>query len=176
MSYLQQNCDCDLVITVGPQDNVAIYSVAYKGENNTLPNDVQLLGLFEPIPTDEELSSKNSFIPINAPITPNVVPRFNTLRDFADGIALAIEDFTGIPTGISVRYNEATDDEPGSFVFGIQFEKDFDESVSFRSSVELGDIASVKVVNSLLSIKGGFRLFNEFGVRVVAYHNCLSDK
>lgn len=163
-------------MTVGPRDNFAIYSVAYKGENKTLPNNVQLLGIFEPIPTDEELSSKNSFIPINAPITPNVVPRFNTLRDFADGIALAIEDFTGIPTAIAVRYNEATGDEPGSFVFGIQFEKNFASDVSFRSSVELGDIASVKVVDSLLSIRGGFRLFNEFGVRVVAYHNCLSDE
>ena len=141
-----------------------LYSVAYKGKNTSEPNNATLMGIFEPIDEDIELAEKTTFLPLNSFITPAIVPRFRTLQDLADRIGLAISDFTGINTAITVRYNEATETEPGSFLFGIQFEKKFESRLSFSTSVELGDIANISVVESLLSVSGGFKLSNEFGV------------
>jgi hypothetical protein len=63
-----------------------------------------------------------------------------------------------------VRYTGGTETEPGSFLFGIEFDKDFEVDLSFSSSVSLGDFAEFSVVESDLSISGGFHLSNEFGV------------
>jgi len=185
IQFSTKNCDCDLVI--GLTEDVtdegdtlvkfALYTVSYKGDisavdnstlaNETLPNDVVMIGLFDPLDSDDQLVEARIFndtIPINIPTTPNIVPRFNTLQELADRIGQAITDFTGIDTTIIVRYTEGTDTEPGSFLFGIEFDKDFDVDLSFSSSVSLGDIAEFSVVESLLSISGGFHLSNEFGV------------
>ena len=142
-----------------------MYSVAYKGEDTSEPNSATLMGIFESIDEEGiELAEKTIFLPLNSFITPAIVPRFRTLQDLADRIGLAISDFTGINTAITVQYNEATETEPGSFLFGIQFEKEFISALSFSTSVELGDIANISVVESLLSVSGGFKLSNEFGV------------
>lgn len=149
------------------KDEFVIYSVSYKGDNETLPNNATLIGIFETLPADGALLDANNYlgIPINIPVTPAVVPRFNTLQDLADRIGMAITNFTGIDTTITVRYYEGSDTEPGSFIFEIQFEKDFEvPGLSFNSSVSLGDISELSVVDSLLNISGGFSLTNEFGV------------
>lgn len=155
-----------------------MYSVSYKGDsseiadntllNDTLINDVVMIGFFDQLITDDQVFDAriyDSAIPINIPITPNVVPRFNTLQELADRIGEAITDFTGIDTTILVRYTEGTETEPGSFRFGIEFDKNFEADLSFNSSVSLGDIAEFSVVQSFLSVSGGFHLENEFGVR-----------
>ena len=177
-----KNCDCDLVIGLIEEvtdegDTLvtfAIYTVSYKGDNSnstlaneTLPNDVVMIGLFDSLTSDDQAFDAKIFedvIPINIPTTPNIVPRFNTLQELADTIGEAITDFTGISTTITVRYTGGTETEPGSFLFGIEFDKDFEVDLSFNSSVSLGDIAEFSVVESLLSISGGVHLSNEFGV------------
>ena len=152
----------------------ALFTVSYKGDNSnsnlaneTLPNVVVMIGLFDPLTSDDQAFDAKIFkdvIPINIPTTPNIVPRFNTLQELVDTIGEAITDFTGIDTTITVRYTGGTETEPGSFLFGIEFDKDFEVDLSFSSSVSLGDIAEFSVVESLLSISGGFHLSNEFGV------------
>lgn len=162
-----------MVISVTDEDKFVIYSVSHKGDNDTLPNIAALIGIFDPLPTDGGLLDAKNFldvIPINIPVTPAIVPRFNTLQDLADRIGKAITDFTEIETTIAVSYSEGSETEPGSFLFGIEFEKNFEVDLSFSSSVSLGDIAELSVVESLLSISGGFYLTNEFGVSTSCAH------
>ena len=157
-----RNCPCDLVIGLDEEDKFIIYTVSYKGENATDPNNATLVGLFEPL-SDAPLAASDFYgIPINEPSTPAIVPRFKTLQDLADRIGGAITEFTGVNTTIIVSYQEGT---PGSFVFGITFEKGFSSPpLSFSSSVSLGDFAQLSVVESSLSVDGGFKLSGEFGV------------
>ena len=77
---------------------------------------------------------------------------------------MAITDFTGVNTEITVVYSEGTETAPGMFIFGIEFQQDFGIDLSFSSTATLGDIAELSVVESSLSVAGGFSLANEFGV------------
>ena len=94
-----------------------MYSVSYKDDNETIPNDAVLIGIFETLVDGELLGSKNfQGIPINSPVTPAIVPRFNTLQDLADRIGQAITDFTHIDTTITVAYSEGSDEQAGRYV------------------------------------------------------------
>eukprot|EP00970_Alexandrium_tamarense_P015956 scaffold5843_cov136-Alexandrium_tamarense.AAC.1 len=68
-----------------------------------------------------------------------------------------------VDTNITAEYVAASSSVAGSFLFGIAFEKDIAYDLSFSSLVDLGDFATLSVINSGLSIGGSFRLANEFG-------------
>ena len=102
--------------------------------------------------------------PINSPIHPATVPRFNTLDELTSRMSQVITDFTNINTTIVAVYNEASDDSYGSLLFGIKLEKDFEHVVSYSSSIMLGDFSQLVVEDASLIISGSFLLSNEFGV------------
>ena len=76
-----------------------------------------------------------------------------------------LTNVTGINTTITIVYKEGSDTDPGSFLFGIAFDKNFDPlELSFSKSLSLGNLASISVEESSFSIGGGFSLDAEFGV------------
>ena len=76
-----------------------------------------------------------------------------------------LTNVTGINTTITVVYEEGSETDPGTFLFGIAFDKDFDPlELSFSKSLSLGDLASVSVEESSFSIDGGFSVYAEFGI------------
>ena len=101
---------------------------------------------------------------VNAPVYPGVVPRFKTMDELTGNMSQVLTEFTTIPTVIQAVYNPATDSSAGSFMFGIQLEKEYEHEVSFSSSVSLGDLTTLTVEDSSLLIRGSFSLLNEFSV------------
>ena len=68
---------------VNDQNQFLLYTVAYFDTNQTRPNDIKLIGLFEAFLDEGKApdgSSDYFGIPINTPVNPNAVPRFKTLQ------------------------------------------------------------------------------------------------
>ena len=139
-------------------------AVSYK-ENGTIPNDTRLIGIFnEPIEGEVmEIVDYYGFS-MNNPVYPGVVPRFKTMDELTGNMSQVLTEFTTIPTVIQAVYNPATDSSAGSFMFGIQLEKEYEHEVSFSNSVSLGDLTTLAVEDSSLLIMGSFSLLNEFSV------------
>lgn len=155
---------CDIAIELNAQNKFLLYTVAHFDANQTIPNDIKLSGLFEANNTAPALPSDYFGIPINAPVNPNVVPRFKTLQELADSMGQVLSDVSSTNTTVTVEY---IDGEPGSLLFGFDFGVNFqtpNNGVSFSSSLELGDLASVKVSDSRLDISGQFRVSTKFGI------------
>ena len=108
---------------------------------------------------------------INSPVYPPVVPRFKTMNELTGNMSQVITNFTTIETVITAEYNPAIDSSIGSFMFGIQLEKEYEHEVSFSSSVSLGDFATLAVKDSSLRIEGSFGLLNEFNVKLGSNQN-----
>ena len=101
----------------------------------------------------------------NSPSNPSIVPAFETFQDLGDKMGEVLTSATGVGTTVTIVYNEGSDSDPGSFRFGIAFEKNFDPLVlSFSKSLSLGDLATVSVQDSSFSIGGGFSVEAELGV------------
>lgn len=155
---------CDIAIELNAQNQFLLYTVAHFDANQTRPNDIKLIGLFEANNTAPALPSDYFGIPINAPVNPNVVPRFKTLQELADSMGKVLSDVSSTNTTVTVEY---IDGEPGSLLFGFDFGVNFQtpkNGLSFSSNLELGDLASVKVSETKLDLSGQFRVSTKFGI------------
>jgi len=163
-----QNCSCDLVAGLDEENNFFIYTVAYKDSNETKPNDIKMLGIFEQLPTDPdetlEVSEAHGIL-INSPVYPSIIPRFTNLQGLEYAMSKALTDFLNVETTVALRYSGGTASEPGSFLFGIQFTKEVGYHPSFNKTLPgFGDFAKLSVEESFLDISGTFTLGTEFGV------------
>jgi hypothetical protein len=165
-----ENCECDVAIGVNDTDNkFLLYTVAYKDANQTKPNVINLIGLFETYSlweNDGAPDGPTDFfgIPINTATYPNVVPRFRTLQDLADRMRQVLTKATEINSIVTIKY---TAGNPGSLIFGLVFEKYIEtpsNGLSFSSKLELGDLASVVVEDASFGLSGGIRVAAEFGI------------
>ena len=165
-----ENCPCDVAIGVDNATNkFVLYAVSYYDANQTKPNDITLIGLFEAYSLWENEGApagpKDFFgIPINIPAYPNVVPRFRTLPDLADRMGQVLTIATSISTTVTIKY---TAGNPGSLIFGIAFEdymKTPPNGLSFSSDLALGDLASITVEEASFSLSGRFRVATEVGI------------
>lgn len=153
---------CDIAIGLNAQNQFLLYTVAHFDANQTEPNDIKLIGLFEANNAAPALPSDYFGIPINAPVNPNVVPRFKNLQELADSMGKVLSDVSSTNTTVTIEY---IDGEPGSLLFGFDFGVNFQTpGVSFSSSLELGDLASVKVSDTELDLSGQFRISTKFGI------------
>lgn len=126
----------------------------------------KLMGLFEELSVDGGLldGALDHFgLTLNEPKVPAIIPRFTTLPELTGKMSEVITRAINVDTNITAEYVAASSSVAGSFLFGIAFEKDIAYDLSFSSSVDLGDFATLSVINSGLSIGGSFRLANEFG-------------
>ena len=77
-------CECDVVVGLDDDDNVYLFTVEDKGTEETpVPNDIKLIALFDPLPPEGDLEGTREVAglpPINSPVFPAEVPRFNTLQ------------------------------------------------------------------------------------------------
>ncbi len=159
-----RNCMCDIVIEVN-DNKFSLSTVSYRDAGNAVPNKITFIGLFEkgnPVGPTEYFG-----IPINSPVYPNIVPRFNTLQDLADRMGQVLTVVTTIDTTVTIKYSEGAAGEPGSLLFGIGFEGSVQTppgSLSFDSSLQLGDLASVKVQEATFDFLGQISVSNEFGI------------
>ena len=78
------HCDCDVVVGIDDNNIVFLFTVEYKGsEEVPIVNDIKLIGLFDSLPSEGDLEGGREVAglpPINSPIFPAEVPRFNTLQ------------------------------------------------------------------------------------------------
>ena len=163
------NCTraCDIVIE--DKDNkFSLYTVPYANANAT-PNNITLIGIFEKPSNDGVLGGPSEYfgIPINSPVHPSIVPRFKTLQDLADRMGKVLTAVTTIDTTVTIQYSEGAAGEPGSLLFGIAFEGNVQTppgGISFDSTLQLGDLASVKVQDASFEFLGQISVSNEFGI------------
>ena len=124
-----------------------------------------MIGIFEEFTEGEVLEAASHYgFSLNSPVHPPTIPRFKTLHELTAAMSQVITDFTGIPTNITAVYVPTSDYSPGSFMFGIEFQKTYQYEISFSTSASLGDIARFAVEDSSLLIEGSFLISNEFGV------------
>lgn len=166
------NCEkpCDVVIGVRADGKFIMFTVSYPDVNHTKPNNITLIGLFDGPSTAQSTEASvgpSSFfgIPINSPVHPNIVPRFSTLQDLSDRMGQVLSIITSIATTVTVKYLEGALGKPGSLLFGIGFEEGVQTPpISFNPSLQLGDLASVKVQNGSFGLLGNMYISNEFGM------------
>jgi hypothetical protein len=165
-----ENCECDIAIAVDDTTGkFSLYTVAYYDADQTRPNNITLVGLFEAYSSwgneGAPTGPKDFFsIPINDAVYPNMVPRFRTLQDLADRMGQVLTRATSINTTVPTRY---TPGNPGSLIFGIDFDIDMKtppNGLSFSSDLALGDLASVAVEKASFDLSGRIRVAAEFGI------------
>lgn len=162
------NCDCDIVIE-NDGNKFSLYTVSYPDAYDAMPNNITLMGIFEKPSNDGVLGGPSEYfgIPINAPVHPSIVPRFKTLQDLADRMGNVLTAVTTIDTTVTIKYSEGVAGEPGSLLFGIAFEGNVQTppgGISFDSTLQLGDLASVKVQDASFDFIGQISVSNEFGI------------
>lgn len=164
------NCvrPCDIVLGVDVKNKFSLYTVSYSDANYSEPNKITLIGLFDRL-TGVPPEGPSAFfgIPINSPVYPNIVPRFSTLQDLADRMGQVLTVVTSIDTKVTIKYSEGAMGEPGSLLFGIGFEADVQtppNGISFSSSLQLGDLASVSVRDASFDLLGQISVMTEFGI------------
>jgi hypothetical protein len=165
-----ENCECDVAIEVDDTTGkFALYTVAFYDAEQTRPNNITLVGLFEAYSSwgneGAPTGSKDFFgIPINDAAYPNMVPRFRTLQDLADRMGQVLTRATSINTTVTTKY---TPGNPGSLIFGIDFDIDMrtpPNGLSFSSDLALGDLASVAVERASFDLSGRIRVAAELGI------------
>ena len=157
-----RNCDCDIVVFVNDERKLVLLSVAYKNESAGITNDIKLLGVFQDFGDRDGVNGTEDVygLALNSPSVPAIVARFNTMEEFTGNMSTAMTLFTNVDTEITAEYKDS------SFLLAIEFEKSFDKSVSFNSSISLGDFAEIGVDQSSLSVSGSLYLANTIGIRL----------
>jgi hypothetical protein len=135
-------CDCDVV--VGLEDGKTfIGTVAYTDDRQRYPVDVQLLGLYQELDAINDETKVSVFgIELNNPMYPKLVPKFQTLQQFANLIVQSIGETFGLEIevtelNIGVIYVPELDPD-ALFNLFIDFTVVLQHQVNLDSSIGIG--------------------------------------
>ena len=168
--------DCDIIVDLDPdndddQDDEVLFltTVPYRNANKTDINDIQLMGIYHKNLSDVKGKTKIMGLPINSPVLPAIVPRFRTLADLAEKMSQVLSDVTNLDVQITASYESASESESGvgSFLIGVEFGKGIGLNLgqgTLEQNLALGDLASIGVSESQLTIGGEASFYTEFGV------------
>ena len=168
--------DCDIIIDLDPDDEddqddevLFLTTVPYRNANKTVINDIQLMGIYHKNLSDVKGKTTILGLPINSPVLPPIVPRFRTLPDLAEKMSQVLSNVTNLEVQITASYESASVSESkvGSFLIGVDFGKAIGLELgqgTFEQNLALGDLASIGVSDSQLTIGGEATLHTEFGV------------
>lgn len=168
--------DCDIIIDLDPdndddQDDEVLFvtTVPYLNANKTVINDIQLMGIYHKHLSDMKGKTTILGLPINSPVVPAIEPRFRTLPDLTDKMNQVLSDVTSLDVQITASYESASESDSGvgSFLIGVEFGKAIGLKLgqgTLEQNLALGDLASIGVSDSQLTIGGEASFYTEFGV------------
>lgn len=172
--YCANNCDIIIDLDPDPEDDqdgevLFLTTVPYRNSNKTVINDIQLMGIYHENLTDVKGKTTILGLPINSPVLPAIVPRFRTLPDLAEKMSQVLSDVTNLDVEITASYESASESDSGvgSFLIGVKFGKAIGLELgqgTLEQNLALGDLASIGVSDSQLTIGGEASFYTEFGV------------